>query len=282
MTGRIPPTRDLFVSRLFGWHATARRDLLIREASTPWEILVAEVMSQQTGIERVGPAWRRFVTQWPTPRAMAGAPTPELLAAWSGLGYNRRALALRDAARVITAQHEGRVPATVEALDALPGVGPYTARAVAASAFGEPVAPLDVNVRRVVSRVTGAAGNLQEAADALVPPGEPRRWLDAVMDLATLVCMPLPRCADCPLAEVCVSAGAVESPTPRAPSVRFPATRRWLRGRLVQLLTAAGGNWVILPDELGSHGPDAIRQAVAALAREGFAEVAAGRARICA
>ena len=282
MTGRIPPTRDLLVTRLFGWHSTARRDLLIREASTPWEILVAEVMSQQTGIERVGPAWRRFVTLWPTPRALACAPTPELLAAWSGLGYNRRALALREAARVITANHDGQVPASIEALDALPGIGPYTARAIAASAFGAPVAPLDVNVRRVVSRVTGARGNLQEAADALVSPGEPRRWLDAVMDLAVLVCAPVPRCGGCPLEGVCVSAGAVESPTPRAPSASFPATRRWLRGRLVQLLTAAGGGWVTLPDELGSHGRDAIGQAIEALAREGFAEVAAGRARICA
>ena len=280
MTSRIPLTRDLFVSRLFGWHATARRELLIREASTPWEILVAEVMSHQTGIERIGPAWRRFVTLWPTPRALAGAPTPALLAAWSGLGYNRRALALREAARAITAQHDGRVPASVEALVALPGIGPYTARAVAASAFGAAVAPLDVNVRRVVARVTGAGGDLQEAADALVSAGEPRRWLDAVMDMAALVCTPVPRCADCPLAAVCTSAGAVESPVPRAPSVRFPATRRWLRGQLVRLLAAAGGEWVTLPDELGSHGPDAIGQAVAALAREGFAEVAAGRARI--
>ncbi len=282
MTGRTAPTRDLFVSRLFDWHDTTRRELVIRQASTPWEILVAEVMSHQTGIERVGPAWRRFVTLWPTPRALAGAATLDLLAAWSGLGYNRRALALREAARAITDHHDGQVPATVEALDALPGIGPYTARAVAASAFGTPVAPLDVNVRRVVSRVTGAEGNLQEAADALVSPGEPRRWLDAVMDLATLVCTPVPHCGDCPLAKACVTAGAVAPPTPRAPSVSFPATRRWLRGRLVELLTAAGGEWVTLPDELGSHGPDAIGHAVAALAREGFAEVDAGRARICA
>lgn len=282
MTGLVRPTRPGFVTRLFGWHETARRDLVIREASTPWEILVAEVMSHQTGIERVGPAWRRFVTLWPTPQSLADAPTPELLSAWSGLGYNRRALALREAARVITGEHDGQVPAGVEALDALPGIGPYTARAVAASASGVPVAPLDVNVRRVVSRVTRTDGNLQEAADALVSPGEPRRWVDAVMDLATLVCTPVPRCADCPLADICASAGAVESRPPRAPSVHFPATRRWLRGRLVQLLTAAGGDWVVLPDKLGSHGADAIGQAIKALVREGFAEAEAGQARICA
>ena len=280
MTGHTPLTRDLFVTRLFGWHATARRELVIREASTPWAILVAEVMSHQTGIELVGPAWRRFVARWPTPPSLAEATTLDLLVAWSGLGYNRRALALREAARVITAQHAGHVPATVGALDALPGIGPYTARAVAASAFGAPVAPLDVNVRRVVSRVTGTEENLQETADTLVPPGEPRRWLDAVMDLATLVCMPVPRCEGCPLADFCASAGTVASPTPRPSSVSFPATRRWLRGQLIRLLAAAGGEWVILPDELGSHGPDAIGQAIAALAREGFAEVSADRARI--
>ena len=142
-------------SRLFRWHGTSRRPLLIREAADPWQVLVAEVMSQQTGIERVGPAWRRFVDRWPTPADLAEAGTHELLAAWAGLGYNRRALALRECARTIVADHGGRVPATVAELDALPGIGPYTARAVAASAFGVPVAPLDVNVRRVVSRLLG-------------------------------------------------------------------------------------------------------------------------------
>lgn len=280
MTDQILITRNQLVTRLFGWHDTARRELLIRQASTPWEILVAEVMSQQTGIERVGPTWRRFVTRWPTPQSLADAMTHELLAAWSGLGYNRRALALRETARTLAGQHEGQVPAAVGALAALPGIGPYTARAVAASAFGTPVAPLDVNVRRVVSRVTGADGNLQETADALVSPDDPRRWLDAVMDLASLVCTPVPQCGRCPLADVCASAGAAVPATPRMPTASFPTTRRWLRGRLVALLAAAGGEWVTLPDELGSHGPEAIGQAAEALAREGFAEVAAGRARI--
>ena len=123
-------------SRLFRWHQARRRPLQIREAANPWQVLVAEVMSQQTGIERVGPAWRRFVDRWPTPADLAEAGTHELLAAWAGLGYNRRALALRECARTIVADHGGRVPATVAELDALPGIGPYTARAVAATAFG--------------------------------------------------------------------------------------------------------------------------------------------------
>ena len=107
---RSGPTRRTFTDRLFAWHATAERPLLIREARTPWEILVAEVMSQQTGIERVGPAWRRFVDTWPSPDGLAEAPTRDLLAAWSGLGYNRRALALREAARRIRDEHDGEVP----------------------------------------------------------------------------------------------------------------------------------------------------------------------------
>ena len=135
--------------------------------------------------------WRRFVDLWPTPAALAEAGTQELLAAWAGLGYNRRALALREAARAIVADHRGRVPAIGGGLGRAAGIGPYTARAVAAAGFGVPVAPLDVNVRRVVSRVLGVAASspgLQAAADDLVSRSEPGRWFDAVMDLASGTC----------------------------------------------------------------------------------------------
>ena len=199
-------SRRSFNSRLFRWHGTSRRPLLIRDAESPWQVLVAEVMSQQTGIERVGPAWRRFVDRWPTPADLAGASTHELLAAWAGLGYNRRALVLRECARTIVARHGGQVPATVVELDALPGIGPYTARAVAATAFGVSVAPLDVNVRRVVSRLLGvptSSSGLQAAADELVSRGQPGRWLDAVMDLASGTCTArAPLCDACPVADL--------------------------------------------------------------------------------
>ena len=250
--------------RLFRWHATRRRPLQIRDAASPWEVLVAEVMSQQTGIERVGPAWRRFVDRWPTPAALADAGTQELLAAWAGLGYNRRALALREAARKIVADHGGRVPATVATLETLPGIGPYTARAVAASAFGVPVAPLDVNVRRVVSRVLGvptASPGLQAAADDLVARRRPRLWLDAVMDLAAGTCTArAPLCDGCPLATLCASRGSVVVTQRKAAAgMSFPKTTRWLRGRLVAAVTAApAGEWVTLPDRLGDHDGDAI------------------------
>ncbi len=243
-------------------------------------------MSQQTGIERVGPAWRRFIERWPAPADLAGAGTHELLAAWAGLGYNRRALALREAARSVVADHGGRVPATVEALRALPGIGPYTARAVAASAFGVPVAPLDVNVRRVVSRVLGVPSTwsgLQAAADDLVSRARPRRWLDAVMDLANSTCTPrAPSCDVCPLAAVCASRGDVAAPAePAVRSQPFPLTTRWLRGRLVAALaTAPMGTWVPLPDRLGAHDADAIGAAARRLEHEGFLDLSAGAARL--
>jgi A/G-specific adenine glycosylase len=286
MTNAKTANRRSLNSRLFRWHAVARRPLLIRDAANPWQVLVAEVMSQQTGIERVGPAWRRFVDRWPTPDDLAGAGTHELLAAWSGLGYNRRALALRDAARTIVADHGGDVPANVDALERLPGIGPYTARAVAATAFGVRVAPLDVNVRRVVSRVLGVpptAPGLQAAGDQLVSRGQPGRWLDAVMDLASGTCTPrAPRCEACPLAVLCASRGMVIAVEPKTRGgVPFPATTRWLRGRLVAALTAAPpGTWVPLPERLGHHDTDAIGAAAQGLERDRFLDLRAREARV--
>jgi A/G-specific adenine glycosylase len=253
--------------------------LLIRTAANPWEVLVAEVMSQQTGIERVGPMWRRFVDLWSSPASLAGAGTQELLAAWAGLGYNRRALALRETARAIVAEHEGLVPASVVALEALPGIGPYTARAIAAAAFRVPVAPLDVNVRRVVSRVVGVAPSspgLQRAADDLVSRSEPGRWFDAVMDLASGTCLPrAPLCGACPLAQMCASRGAIAVVVERKPSgVPFPSTSRWLRGRLVAAATEAPADaWLPLPERLGVHDRDAIRAAARSLELEGFVDL---------
>ena len=271
-----------------------RRDLAVRQATEPWSILVAEVMSQQTQIERIGPAWTRFVARWPDPRGLAAAETRDLLRAWAGLGYNRRALALREAARTIVREHGGQVPDTVPVLERLPGVGPYTARAVAASAFGVPVAPLDVNVRRVVGRVVGEAvppARLQDLADGLVSRDDPRAWVDAVMDLAATVCTArAPRCAACPLAGMCRSASSIgeaaratPTPAPASPATLFKRTNRWLRGRLLATVRdAPAGSWVDAPDGLGEHDRDAVLAALHGLERDGFVEFRDGRARLAA
>ena len=208
---------------ILAWSATHGRSLPGREVREPWRVLVLEVMSQQTQFDRSLEAADVFCRRFPEPAALAGAPAADAVRAWAGLGYNRRALALRAAAQRIVGRHAGVVPASLEALLDLPGVGPYTARAVAARAFGAPVMPVDVNVRRVLGRVLGPGGppgrdarEVQAFADAMAAAGampgstgpsgrvHPGNLADAVMDLAVVVCRPRrPECRACPLAARC-------------------------------------------------------------------------------
>lgn len=271
---------------LLPWYQAAGRTLEVRSAVTPWEILVVEVMSQQTQITRVGPAWRTFVARWPTPAGLAIASTADLLGAWAGLGYNRRALALRAAARRIVTDHRGRVPSELAQLEALPGIGPYTARAIAAAAFGRPVAPLDVNVRRVVGRLVGGAtpeADLQAAADRLVSRDVPAAWVHAVMDLAATICTRRsPRCPDCPAAHLCRSRGTSgEASGAGGPRGRFEDSRRWLRGRiLARARSAPPGEWLLVRGRFGSHPPTVVRAVLLDLEREGFVERRGDEVRI--
>jgi A/G-specific adenine glycosylase len=279
-------TRRRFNRALLDWHARSARLLVMRTADTPWSILVAEVMSQQTQIERIGATWQTWMRRWPSPADLAAAPIRDVVTAWAGLGYNRRALALREAAAVVVRDHAGRVPATVAALETLPGIGPYTARAVAASAFGRPVAPLDVNVRRVLGRMLGpdvAASDLQARADELVSRRHARAWVNAVMDLAVTVCTRrAPVCGACPVRDMCASAGtAGEVRPPSAPATPFESTNRWLRGRLLAWAREApAGDWVAIPDRLGVHRGVAVVAATRALARDGFLEIDRDRIRL--
>jgi A/G-specific adenine glycosylase len=270
---------------LLAWYVAEGRPLAIRATADPWAVLLAEVMSQQTRIDRVEVYWRRFLGLYPTPAALAAAPLRDVIRAWAGLGYNRRAVALQEAARAIVERHHGRVPGTVAELDALPGIGPYTARAVAATAFGVPVAAVDVNVRRVVQRLAGgplAPAETQRRADALVDPARPDLWTHAAMDLAATICRRrAPACDRCPIATLCRSRGTPgEEPRPRGLGPSFPETRRWLRGRLLAEVAASDG-WHTVEGERGLHDETAVREALAGLAQDGLVEIDdGGRARV--
>jgi A/G-specific adenine glycosylase len=236
-------------------------------------------MAQQTQISRVDEAWVMFMERYPTPGALAEAPTADVLRAWAGLGYNRRALNLQRAAVAIEAEHEGRVPASIVQLEALPGVGPYTARAVAAIAFGQPLAAVDTNVRRVVERLFGRSltpRRLQALADALVETADPATWTHASMELGATVCVSrVPRCPSCPVADWCASAGRVSAPPRRTRTAgpAFELTTRWLRGRIIERLRALEAEaWTQLPAAIGTHGPADVEAAVGALQREGLLE----------
>jgi A/G-specific adenine glycosylase len=277
-----PDARDAILA----WYALSGRRLPFRGTTDPYAILVSEAMAQQTQVARVGEAWTRFMARFPTVESLAGATPADVLRAWQGLGYNRRALALWRAARQIVDEHGGQVPSDLAELEALPGVGPYTARAVAAIAFGMPVGAVDTNVRRVLGRVAVGdtrslpAAHLQRVADATVPPDAPAAWTHAVMDLGATVCRPArPACAGCPARPWCRFARAesrVES-RPRSPMAPkpFPTTSRWLRGRILDRLRAApDGAWVELDGAIGTHDAAAVMRAGQALASEGLLELA--------
>jgi len=270
------------------WYEAHGRVLAFRGTTDPWAILVSEVMAQQTQAARAAEAWTTFMAAFPTPAALAAASPAAVLRAWRGLGYNRRALALRDAALRIVEDHRGRVPSDLHALLALPGVGPYTARAVAALAFGRPVGPVDTNVRRVLGRAFFDAPprtrELQVLADELAPDDAPGVWTHALMDLGARLCTPRrPRCDACPLRARCVFAttgqqGVRSSANPpvaarRGAAPRFEATTRWLRGRIVdRLRDAPDGAWVTFDRPLGDHQSDAIAVEIERLGRDGFLE----------
>ena len=191
---------------VLAWARPRLRDLPWRATRDPWAVLVAETMLQQTQVPRVVPRWTAFLGDYPDPSACAAAGLGDVLRAWQGLGYPRRARNLHDAARTMVQRHAGAVPDDLHALRALPGIGPYTARAVLAFAYERDVAVVDTNIARVLARVAGrrlTGRQVQAAADDLVPTGDGWTWNQAVMDLGATVCRPVPRCGECPLAASC-------------------------------------------------------------------------------
>jgi A/G-specific adenine glycosylase len=247
-------------STLLAWYARVRRPLPWRSTRDPYALLVSEVMLQQTQASRVIPYYETFLARFPNPAALAAAPAREVLAAWSGLGYNRRALALRSAARVVAARGW---PAD---LTELPGVGPYSAAAVASFAWDAQHAAVDVNARRVIERWDGRRRTPRALADraaALLPPGRAADWNQAMMELGATVCPArAARCDACPVASWCASAGAPTPPPPAAPRERFEDTDRYARGRIVAALLDGAA--------LPALDAERMERALAGLARDGL------------
>jgi A/G-specific adenine glycosylase len=227
----MPPADKAISPRLLRWYASAKRDLPWRKTSDPYAILVSELMCQQTQIKTVLPYYAKFMKLFPSPKALAGASEEQVLAAWAGLGYYRRARFLQKAAQVVVAA--GRFPDTLDGIRALPGVGDYTAAAVGSIAFGLPAVVVDGNVIRVISRLLAleedptrgeGAKKLKEAAQAFLDSKRPGDFNQALMELGALLCSPTkPACESCPLKQHCAAflAGKAEA-FPRLPA-RAPA-----------------------------------------------------------
>lgn len=280
---------------ILAWYRRFGRTLIFRRTRDPYRVLVLETMAQQTQVSRAAEHWTAFIDRFPTFDALAAASPADVLTAWRGLGYNRRAILLQGTARMVVAEHDGRLPSDLAVLESLPGIGPYTARAVAATAFGQPVGAVDTNVRRVLGRLVGGAtppdsGTIQALADAFVPRDDPADWTHALMDLGGTVCLPRkPRCDECPISTWCRFARESGSSLASAPRGRrglppFDASTRWLRGRIIDRLRDAVGNgragdgWVRFEDPIGKHPAASIGPALATLARDGLVELRADTA----
>ncbi|WP_394940560.1 A/G-specific adenine glycosylase [Psychromicrobium sp. YIM B11713] len=243
------PSIQLDIADWFSDHA---RQLPWRSADcSPWGVLVSEIMLQQTPVVRVLPRWQQWLERWPTPAALAAEPAGEAVRAWDRLGYPRRALRLHAAASRITEEYDGEVPSTVAELKSLPGIGDYTAAAVAAFAFGVRATVVDTNIRRVEARLFSGLAlpspSLTAAemtlADSVLPLEEAGsvRWNASVMELGALVCTARsPKCSDCPVRDRCawIAAGEPE-PTYQPKGQPWAGTDRQLRGAVMAVLRAA-------------------------------------------
>jgi A/G-specific adenine glycosylase len=235
---------------LLDWYAKSARDLPWRHSgTTPWAVLVSEIMLQQTPVARVVPVYQAWLLRWPDAAALAADSPGEAVRMWGKLGYPRRALRLHECARAVVDRYRGALPDDVDQLLGLPGVGGYTARAVAAFAFGQRQPVVDTNVRRVVARAVRGVGAASPAAaasdDASVEallPGDPHRAAGvsvALMELGAVVCTArTPRCAACPITDACAwrAAGAPAYHGPTARPQRLAGTDRQVRGLLLDVL----------------------------------------------
>ncbi len=237
-----PHARVTFRNRLLRWYDANRRDLPWRNTSDPYRIWLSEIMLQQTRVGAVLGHYRRFLDRFPDVNALARAREQSVLAAWSGLGYYRRARNLHAAAKIVASEHAGQFPQTSAELRELPGIGRYTAAAIASIAFGERAAVVDGNVERVLQRVTNdpelGQAETWVLADALISPKRPADFNQAMMELGATVCLPRePKCLVCPVIDFCVTRGAHARPAKKARNTQTMAyvlARRNGSIRLVQ------------------------------------------------
>jgi A/G-specific adenine glycosylase len=243
------PSLSPYADAVLGWYSVHARDLPWRQPGvSPWAVLVSEIMLQQTPVSRVLPAYQAWLARWPTPAAQAADPAGEAVRQWGRLGYPRRALRLHETATIVTEKFGGQLPATRDELLALPGIGAYTAAAVAVFAFGRKHAVLDTNVRRVLARLAaghefpGAQPSVAEyrLAESLLPADDAiaARWSVAVMELGALTCTAAaPRCDDCPVAQHCTwLAKGRPAAEARPVGQTYEGTDRQCRGRLLAVL----------------------------------------------
>lgn len=275
-----------YATPVLAWYETNARDLPWRRPGTDaWAILVSEIMLQQTPVTRVLPAWRAWMQRWPTPAHLAAEPPGSAVRMWDRLGYPRRALNLHASACAIVDRHNGHVPCGHAELLALPGVGSYTAAAVASFAFGQRHAILDTNVRRVLARVIDGVQyppkSVRKAemanAEELLPsdPLVAARWGVAVMELGALVCgARSPNCADCPLTHQCTwrKAGYPKHTGQPRRGQRYAGTDRQVRGRLLAVLRAAPGPVTAAELHPAWDEPQQRERALAALMHDGLVE----------
>ena len=262
----VVPLEEVRNAALLAWYANQQRTLPWRDETDPYLILVSEIMLQQTQASRVIPFYDRFVTRFPTVESLACAVLQDVLDAWTGLGYNTRALRLREAARIINTDGW---PTTPQTLSDLPGVGPYTAAAVASFAFGAQVPAVDTNLRRVLSRWHGESltgGVLTATAETAL--GQPAGvWNQAMMDLGATICVPRnPRCTICPVKDWCSGPAAYTPPTAQG---RFEGSARQLRGAIVRTLVRHTATIDDIVQETG-FSPGQVEAAINNLATEGL------------
>jgi len=245
-------TRSKLQNALLTWFKLNGRNLPWRGSTDPYAILVSEIMLQQTQVARVIPSYNRFLNSFPNIYRLAEAPLNDVVRSWAGLGYYKRAIAIREIAKRVTKDYSGSVPADPEALITFPGIGRYTANAVACFAFQQDLVILDTNIRRVVGRLCHGDTQvnvqlLESAARDLLPLGNGPDWNQALMDLGATVCHPLsPRCHECPIEQFCTASDSFRrrttapnnKPTKSASSnKKFEGSRRYYRGRIIDYLS---------------------------------------------